>query len=275
MKKTFYILFFLLTAFSSSFATTETTQVSIETINSILIYGLLVVVLLLLILIFILARLSKTLFQTEEEKAYEAEFGKQGIWEKLFNLNPMSYEKKLLIEHDFDGIKELDNPTPPWFNFLFYSTIIIGVIYMLNIYVFNVIKPQATEYTEEVAIAEKNREEAMKKFANSINEDNVNQLSDKVSLEAGNVIYTKNCVACHGAAGQGGVGPNLTDNAWLHGGGIKKIFHTITLGVPQKGMIAWNKQLNPLQIQQVASYVLSLKGTNPPNAKAPQGEIKN
>ena len=274
MNKTLYVLLLMLTAFSGSSAAIST-QISAQTIQSFFMYGLLVVVVWLLILIFIFARVSKTLFQTKEEKVYEIEFGKQGIWEKVFNLNPISYEKKLLIEHDFDGIKELDNPTPPWFNFLFYSTIIIGLIYMLNIYVFNIIQPQEIEYTEEVAIADKKREEAMKKFANSINENNVTQQTDQAGLEAGNVIYSKNCVACHGAAGQGGVGPNLTDNAWLHGGGIKKVFHTITLGVPQKGMIAWNKQLNPLQIQQVASYVLSLKGTNPPNAKAPQGEIEN
>jgi cytochrome c oxidase cbb3-type subunit 3 len=112
----------------------------------------------------------------------------------------------------------------------------------------------------------------MKKFANSVNENNVVALKDAKGLDEGKKIYTQNCVACHGQEAEGKVGPNLTDEYWLHGGDIKKVFHTLTEGVPEKGMISWKKSLNPIQIQQVASFVLSLKGTNPANAKEPQGD---
>jgi cytochrome c oxidase cbb3-type subunit 3 len=86
-------------------------------------------------------------------------------------------------------------------------------------------------------------------------------------------VYLNSCAACHGQAGEGNVGPNLTDAYWLHGGGIKNVFKTVKYGVPEKGMIAWEKQLSPAQIAQVSSYILSMQGTNPPNAKAPQGEL--
>jgi cytochrome c oxidase cbb3-type subunit 3 len=131
---------------------------------------------------------------------------------------------------------------------------------------------QENEYQTEVAAAEKAREEYMKQFAHSVNEANVTITTANKDLTDGAKIYSTNCVACHGDKGQGGVGPNLTDKFWIHGGGIKDLFKTITHGIPEKGMIAWEKTLNPIQIQQVSSYVLTLQGTNPPGAKEPQGE---
>ncbi|MEY2792222.1 MAG: hypothetical protein RJA76_214, partial [Bacteroidota bacterium] len=130
---------------------------------------------------------------------------------------------------------------------------------------------QNEEYVSEVKMAEKVKEEYLKKFANAVNEDNVKILITKSDVEEGSQIYTTNCVACHGDKGQGGVGPNLTDKFWIHGGSIKSLFHTITNGVPEKGMIAWNKSLNPVQIQKVASFIVSLQGSNPAGAKEPQG----
>ena len=112
----------------------------------------------------------------------------------------------------------------------------------------------------------------MKKFANSINENNVTLLADSKALTKGQEEYTKNCVACHGDKGQGGVGPNLTDEFWIHGGDFKSMYHIISEGVAEKGMIAWKKSLNPLQIQQVASYLYQFRGTKPQNGKEPQGE---
>lgn len=260
-------------AFGAAAADSATSNVSF--LNTLLLVALLFVAFLLVILILVLLKLSKSLFQTEEQKAYSEEFGKQSMWEQIFNLNPISYEQKLLIEHEYDGIKELNNPTPPWFNFLFYSTILFGVLYLLAFHVVGIGKFQDDEYKEEVAIAEAKHEELLKKFANSVNENNVTQLVDKQALHEGSEIFVKNCVACHGKQGQGGVGPNLTDNFWIHGAGLKNVFKTVTNGVPQKGMIAWSKQLNPLQIQYVSSYVLSLKGTNPANAKKAEGiEVK-
>jgi cytochrome c oxidase cbb3-type subunit 3 len=249
-----------------------------EQFQTIFTYGLGLIGFLLVILIIYLFGLvrmiSKLLYQTEESKAYDQAFEAQPFWEKFFNMHPLSFEKKLTLEHSYDGIEELNNPTPPWFNFLFYGTIAFGVVYLINYHVLGA-KLQDAEYNEEVVMAEKAREEILKKYADSINEDNVKPLTDAKGIAEGKTIYVKYCVACHGAEGQGGVGPNLTDKYWLHGASMKEVFHTITEGVPTKGMISWKKQLNPLQIQQVSSFVLSLKGTNPANPKEPQGEIVN
>ena len=193
-------------------------------------------------------------------------------WQRFAGLHTLSQEKDLVMEHAYDGILELDNPTPPWFMGLFYSTIGFGFIYLLLFHVFNVGSLQLAEYTQEVAIGEKQREAFIKKIAGSINENTVAVTKDVKSLDAGKAIFLQNCLACHGQQGQGGVGPNLTDEFWLHGGNVKSIYHTISEGVLDKGMMSWKKQLNPLQMQQVSSYILSLQGTKPPGAKEPQGE---
>jgi cytochrome c oxidase cbb3-type subunit 3 len=196
-------------------------------------------------------------------------------WQKFTGLKPLEEEQNLMMEHTYDGIEELDNPTPPWFMYLFYSTVIFAVVYGFYYHVYATDNLQAGEYKAEIVVAEKAREAYMKQFANSINEDNVTLTTDAKDLTSGSTIYTTNCLACHGDKGQGGVGPNLTDKFWIHGGGIKDLFKTITHGIPEKGMIAWEKSLNPIQIQQVSSFVLTLQGTNPPGAKEPQGvEIK-
>jgi cytochrome c oxidase cbb3-type subunit 3 len=196
-------------------------------------------------------------------------------WQSFTGLRPIEDEKDIMIKDSHDGIIELDNPTPPWFMYLFYSTILFGVIYLINYHVIQDGNIQETEYKTDMAKAEKERANYLKKFAKSINENNVVLATSKKDLLEGSNIYKTNCVACHGNLGQGGVGPNLTDLFWIHGAGIKDLFKTITNGVPEKGMIAWNKTINPLQIQQVASYILTLQGTNPPGAKEPQGiEIK-
>lgn len=196
-------------------------------------------------------------------------------WQSFTGLRPIEDEKDIMIKDSHDGIIELDNPTPPWFMYLFYSTILFGVIYLINYHVIQDGNIQETEYKTDMAKAEKERANYLKKFAKSINENNVVLATSKKDLLEGSNIYKTNCVACHGNLGQGGVGPNLTDRFWIHGAGIKDLFKTITNGVPEKGMIAWNKTINPLQIQQVASYILTLQGTNPPGAKEPQGiEIK-
>ncbi|MFC0184334.1 cytochrome c oxidase cbb3-type subunit 3 [Pseudarcicella hirudinis] len=209
---------------------------------------------------------------SEKDQELEEAMANRTLWQKIAGLKPISYEKKLVIPHDFDGIYELDNPTPAWFMYLFYGSILVGVVYFFAYHVVGNGKVMENEYAEETAIAEKARENYMKKFANSVNENNVVVLKDAKGIDEGKKIYTQNCVACHGEKAEGKVGPNLTDEYWLHGGKINQVFHTITNGVPEKGMIAWNKTLNPIQIQQVASFILSLQGTNPPGAKEPQGE---
>lgn len=215
--------------------------------------------------------LKEMLPKSEEDLMYE----RQDFWSKIFQLRPMEMERKLLMDHSYDGIHELDNPTPPWFMFLFYSTIAFALIYGVVYHGMGNGKIMENEYAAQVKEAEAQREAYLKKFASSINENNVKLVTEAAGIADGKKVYDANCVACHGSRGEGKVGPNLTDAYWLHGSGIKKVFRTITEGVPEKGMIAWKKQLNPLQIQQVSSYIISLKGSNPPNPKAPQGVPEN
>lgn len=193
-------------------------------------------------------------------------------WQRFAGLHTLSQEKDLVMEHAYDGILELDNPTPPWFMGLFYSTIGFAFVYLLLFHVLDVGSLQLAEYKQEVAIGERQRDAFIKKVAGSINENTVAFTKDEKSLDAGKALFMQNCLACHGQQGQGGVGPNLTDEFWIHGGSVKSIFRTINEGVVAKGMMSWKKQLNPLQVQQVSSFILSLQGTKPAGAKEPQGE---
>jgi cytochrome c oxidase cbb3-type subunit 3 len=185
---------------------------------------------------------------------------------------PIEKEEEILLDHDYDGIKELDSRVPPWYTGLFYATIIFAIIYLLNFHVFKTGKLMYAEYEEEMKIASLKQTELMNSGA-LITEKSVTQLTDEISILKGKEIYDANCVACHTADGGGLVGPNLTDKYWIHGGGIKNIFKTIKYGVPSKGMISWQTQLNPLQMQEVASYVMTLEGTTPLAPKAPEGEV--
>lgn len=178
---------------------------------------------------------------------------------------------KLLSGHEYDGIKELDNKLPKWWLWLFYITIIFAVVVFVRLHVIKTADLQDDLYKKEV-------EAAIIKYkavrpANTIDASNVTLLTDATALDAGKAIFEKSCMVCHLAQGQGLVGPNLTDDYWIHGCKIGDLFNLITIGVPEKGMISWKDQLTGPQIQQVASYILSLKGSNPPNPKAPQGEL--
>lgn len=197
---------------------------------------------------------------------------KPGFLEKVMGLRPIGEEKDIMMEHEFDGISELDNPTPAWFMWLFYSSIVIGVVYLLNYHVFKFSPLQDQEYAIEVEQAKTAKEAYLAKAGNLIDENTVKADQAAGVVDAGKAIFATNCVACHGAQGEGTVGPNLTDEYWLHGGSVNEVFKTIKYGVPEKGMIAWEKTLTPKQIADVSNYILSLKGTNPANAKAPQGE---
>lgn len=211
---------------------------------------------------------EKTAEELVEDKSW---FG--SIMTSMTDAVPVEDEEEILTDHDYDGIQELDNNLPPWWVLGFYITIGCAVIYIgyYEFYMGGNISQQ--EYRAEVIAAEDAKEAYLATLGNAIDESNVEYITDASALAEGKSIYDANCVACHGGGGEGGVGPNLTDQYWLHGGGIADVFKTIKYGVPAKGMIPWEDQLTPPQMQQVASYVLSLKGTNPPNPKDPQGEI--
>lgn len=185
---------------------------------------------------------------------------------------PVEKEKDVLLDHDYDGIKELDNALPPWWKWGFYFTIIVGVIYLLRFHVFKTGPTPEEEYSREIQVAAAIMEK-MKKSGETIDEKTV-AMADAAGMDAGKKIFAGTCFPCHGANGEGNaVGPNLTDKYWLHGGSLGHIFKTITNGVPDKGMQAWGKQFSPTDIKNLASFVLSLQGSNPPNAKAPQGDL--
>ena len=196
---------------------------------------------------------------------------KNETWIKLLSLRPMSEEKDLLMEHEYDGIQELNNPTPAWFMYLFYGTIIFAIGYLLNYHVFHTGQLLYEEYRTEIAKADIAQKAFLSKSANRVDETNVKLVNDPVVLASGQVIFKKNCSPCHGEHAQGVVGPNLTDDYWLHGGKINDIFKTIKYGVPAKGMPTWEKLLSPKQIADVANYIKSLHGTNPAGPKEPQG----
>jgi cytochrome c oxidase cbb3-type subunit III len=239
----------------------------------ILIVAMAIMTLVLLVIAFTLQGFVKSLLPKEEKNmVVEQALENRTFFQKFFSLKPLSMEKELVMEHTYDGIAELDNPTPPWFMYLFYSSIVIAVSYMIMYHVVGDGQIMTTEYAQENVEADQANIAYMKKFANSINENNVIVLTDAKSVEDGGKIYVKNCVACHGDKGQGGVGPNLTDEFWLHGGSTKDVFHTLMEGVPEKGMISWKKTLNPIQIQHLVSFLSRFQGTNPENGKAPQGD---
>jgi cytochrome c oxidase cbb3-type subunit 3 len=172
----------------------------------------------------------------------------------------------------YDGIQELDNHMPPWLKLTFYGTIAFAIIYCINFFSLGLVQTSDQEYVAEMAQAEKEVGEFRKLAAAGIDESNAKQVTEAAALASAQTLYTQNCGACHGAAGEGGVGPNLTDEYWLHGGSVKEVFKTIKYGIPQKGMIAWQQKLKPEEIQNMASYILSLQGTKPANGKEPQGD---
>lgn len=192
---------------------------------------------------------------------------------EMLGAKPIESEQEIVLDHNYDGIRELDNKLPPWWTSLFYITIVFAVVYFVYYEVFDG-PTQIDEYETEVAIADKQIAEFKKNNKDLIDAETVELLTEPSDLAAGKAVFTANCVACHKDDGGGGIGPNLTDDYWILGGGIKNVFHTISEGGRAgKGMIPWKTDLKPSEIAQVASYVLSLHGTKPAEPKAPEGEI--
>ncbi len=185
---------------------------------------------------------------------------------------PPESENGMEMDEDFDGIRELDNRVPPWFNYLFYGSIVFALVYMVNFHILNSSKLPLGEYQDELTAAGLERQ-ILIATQGSIDESTLTVLKDPAAVKAGMENFAKYCVSCHGTQAGGIVGPNLTDKYWINGGGVKNVYRTIKMGVPAKGMISWELVFTPKQIQELASYVLSLQGTSPVVAKAPQGTI--
>ena len=183
-------------------------------------------------------------------------------------------EPEIILDHNYDGIKELDNTLPPWWVYMFYATIIFAVVYLVR---FEVLGGYTQEMEYAQSVAQAKRELADYKSASKeaiIDAETVIILTSGSDLKRGKAVYNLNCAACHIGDGGGGIGPNLTDKYWILGGGIKNVFTTITNGGRDgKGMVAWGKTLKPKDIQKVASYIMSMQGTMPAKPKPPQGKL--
>ncbi len=188
------------------------------------------------------------------------------------DLKPIAQEQSILLDHNYDGIQELDHRMPPWLAYFFYGTVAFAILYMTSFWVLETVPTSEQEYVAEVELAERRIAEYKKTVAAGLDENTAKLVTDPKALETGKTLFAQNCQACHGAAGEGGVGPNLTDEYWMHGGTVGEVFKTIKYGVPEKGMIAWQQKLKPEEIQDVTGYILSLQGSQPAGGKEPQGD---
>lgn len=185
---------------------------------------------------------------------------------------PFDKEADILLDHDYDGIKELDNSLPPWWKYGFYITIGIAFIYLLNFHVLGIGLNPTQEYNAEMEHARIKKEIYEANNKDRIDENNV-PMADADGIKAGQRLFEANCVACHLKDGGGNVGPNLTDDYWLHKGSLNDIYATIKLGYPDKGMQSWSSQFTPKEISFLTGYIKTLKGTKPAAPKAQQGEF--
>jgi cytochrome c oxidase cbb3-type subunit 3 len=286
IRRAFFSLFaFLLTA--PAFAqSAEPASSNLETLLIVVLSFVLIVAVLILIIGLYLVNIIKMILLEDKKQKAVAE-GKEYVpaeekswWSKIMNKAsdavPIEKEETILLDHNYDGIKELDNHLPPWWKWLFYFTIVWGIVYLLVYHVFDAQPLMIEEYDIAMEDARIAKEAMMAVAGNNIDENNV-EFSDAADVLAnGKAIYDRECVACHAPEGQGLIGPNFTDNYWIHGGSIQNVFTTIKYGVPQKGMISWQSKLTPSDMRDVASYVLTFVGTtpqNPPAPKAAEGEL--
>lgn len=176
-----------------------------------------------------------------------------------------------LLEHEYDGIQEFDNPMPRWWLYLFWVSIAWSVLYWFNVPGIGSGKGRIADYNASVAAA------AAALPPVPVAGPGADQLlamsKDPTALAAGKTVFTAYCAACHGSDGGGVIGPNLTDDAWIHGGAPEAVYHTVHDGVLAKGMPAWGQSLKPDEVTAVVAYVLSLQGTHPANPKAPEGVV--
>jgi cytochrome c oxidase cbb3-type subunit 3 len=198
----------------------------------------------------------------------------QSILKKLTRSKTIEQEADVMLDHNYDGIRELDNVLPPWWVYLFYGTIIFAGIYLVRFEVLGDYN-QDQEYQAEVKEAKVAVDAYLKTAPDMMSKDKVTLLTDAPSIAAGKALFQTNCIACHRADGGGQIGPNLTDQFWINGGGIKNVFNTIMEGGRDgKGMVSWKASIKPSDIQKIASYVLSLQGSNPKEPKPTEAEAK-
>jgi cytochrome c oxidase cbb3-type subunit 3 len=200
--------------------------------------------------------------------------GWKRFMKSMTKANELGTEEDIMLDHDYDGIKELDNVLPPWWLAGFYITIAASIFYYIMVYGFGKYN-QIDELNAEMARAKAEVEAYKAANPDEFSTDNLVAFTDEENLAIGKELFTtKTCTACHLEDLGGSIGPNLTDNVWILGGGIENIFNTLTNGGrPGKGMIAWESTLSKLERQQLASYIISMQGTTPANPKPAEGDI--
>lgn len=207
-----------------------------------------------------------------EEEEKESDDFLTRLWQKLQDSRPIEEESEIDLDHNYDGIRELDNNLPPWWLYGFYLSMLFAVIYVVRHHVTGDAPLQIEEYKIELAEAEKAKEEYLKNAADLVDETNVVLLTSGPKLVEGGKIYKEKCAVCHLNDGGGLVGPNFTDEYWIYGGDIKDVFTTIKYGT-DKGMREWKSEIGAADMQKVASYVLSFQGKTSATPKAPEGEL--
>ncbi|MBX2901711.1 MAG: c-type cytochrome [Cyclobacteriaceae bacterium] len=240
-----------------------------------------VVLLVLLVALYMLQVLNFMVKQATRERAQRLGLPykeQPSFWAKLWkesnDFQPLENEADILLNHNYDGIRELDNHLPPWWKWLFYVTIIFSGVYLVFYHLSDTLPLPLKEYENELTVAD---EQARKLKAASpaavIDENTVQLITDASALADGKTTFLNNCASCHRKDGGGDIGPNLTDEYWKHGGSINDIFKVVRQGVQGTNMIAWEGFISPEKMQNVANYVLTLQGTNPENGKKPEGEL--
>lgn len=274
----FRVLLFLTIAYILCEVFIESEQYPIALLNPTVLAALGLFLLILVALETILGAiqsLAEQMITDEQLERIEADKKKRAAnsWTKrfvksLWKSKPPEDVSVLIEDHDYDGIRELDNPLPPWWLYLFYGTLAFAAVYMVRFHVLEG-KSQYEAFEVEVALAE----QEVAKYHESLPQQSALVASeDEATLLRGKKVFTSYCQVCHRPDGGGSIGPNLTDAYWILGGDLTKVYEVISNGGrPGKGMVAWKNSLSKDQIQDVSNYVMSLQGTQPPNPKAPEG----
>ncbi len=274
----------------SSMALTAQTAAPVSTgtvVSENIMYMIGAVLVIELLIIFYFAFSIKTFLNKESEavEAAKAEAPVKAVekihwFDKLYNRNTQEDIVKLDLGHDYDGIKELDNNIPIWWQYGVALSVVFAVVYLYSYHVAGSRPLQQQELQIDQELAAVRQAAYLEKSANNVDEKTV-VMQDAAGIAAGKALFTKPgaCATCHAENGSAivngapGIGPNLTDEYWIHKGDIKSVFYSIKYGWPEKGMKSWKEDYSPIQIAQLASYVKSLKGTNPSPAKEKQGEL--
>lgn len=268
-------------SFAQDTATTVAASANYGGLSSTTFFLLLAVIGVELVVILVLSFFVRSFLTKEKAKtavaaetAVQKETNWQQLWDKINSFRPITEESKIDLGHNYDGIRELNNRLPGWWLYGFYATILFSAIYLWRYHITHSAPLSGEELRIALVKGEEQKAAFLAKAASLVDENTITYKKEDAAIAAGGAIFKQTCAACHGPEGQGNtVGPNLTDEYWIHGGSIKDIFKTIKYGYPEKGMQSWKDQYSPTQMAQLATFIKSIQGSNPANPKAPQGDL--